>query len=92
MDKAKTKLLWQSLELPTPDFEIIDDSSDLTFKEQESDKNKNLLVKDDYNPKFSKTTNFKHEKLQSQNNENFSQISQLYERRKSKDPPVSTQM
>ncbi len=30
MDKAKTKLLWQSLELPTPDFEIIDDSSDLT--------------------------------------------------------------
>lgn len=30
MDKAKTKLLWQSLELPTPDFEIIDDTSDLT--------------------------------------------------------------
>ena len=30
MDKAKTKLLWQNLELPTPDFEIIDDSSDLT--------------------------------------------------------------
>lgn len=30
MDKAKTKLLWQSLDLPTPDFEIIDDSSDLT--------------------------------------------------------------
>ena len=30
MDKSKTKLLWQSLELPTPDFEIIDDSSDLT--------------------------------------------------------------
>ena len=29
MDKAKTKLVWQSLGLPTPDFEIIDASSDL---------------------------------------------------------------
>lgn len=29
MDKVKTKLVWQSLGLPTPDFEIIDASSDL---------------------------------------------------------------
>jgi len=29
MDKAKTKLVWQSLGLPTPDFEIINGSSDL---------------------------------------------------------------
>ena len=29
MDKTKTKLVWQSLGLPTPDFEIIDASSDL---------------------------------------------------------------
>ncbi|MCH1601863.1 MAG: D-alanine--D-alanine ligase [Luminiphilus sp.] len=29
MDKAKTKLVWQSLGLPTPDFQIIDNRSDL---------------------------------------------------------------
>lgn len=29
MDKAKTKLIWQSLGLPTPDFEMISASSDL---------------------------------------------------------------
>ena len=29
MDKAKTKLIWQRLGLPTPEFEIIDGSSDL---------------------------------------------------------------
>ena len=29
MDKAKTKLVWQSLGFPTPDFEIIDAESDL---------------------------------------------------------------
>ena len=29
MDKVKTKLVWHSLGLPTPDFEIIDASSDL---------------------------------------------------------------
>ena len=29
MDKAKTKLVWQSLGLPTPDFQIIDNHSDL---------------------------------------------------------------
>jgi D-alanine-D-alanine ligase len=29
MDKAKTKLVWHSLGLPTPDFQIIDNRSDL---------------------------------------------------------------
>lgn len=29
MDKAKTKLLWRSLGLPTPDFEMIDSDTDL---------------------------------------------------------------